>query len=166
MGWAALAIQEREKMIRLAERKDLQALQGLLLEIAELHHDLRPDLFMPASSKFGQEDLEAMLGNPQKPIYVYEANGQVLGHLFLEWKQPNNGVRYPHKSLYIEDLCVAQAARHQGVGQALMAFAEDLARQQGAFNLTLNVWEANQSARAFYERADFKPQQTQMEKIL
>lgn len=153
-------------MIRLAERKDYQALQELLLEISQVHHELRPDLFKPASVKFEMEDLEELLKNSESPIFVYERDGRILGHLFLRFKVSENRVRHPKKSLYIEDLCVAKKARHQGIGQELLQFAEAFGRKHQAFNITLNVWHANQIAYRFYDKADFKPQQTQMEKIL
>ncbi|MCK1249590.1 GNAT family N-acetyltransferase [Streptococcus uberis] len=153
-------------MIRLAEQKDFQALQDLLSEISQLHHELRPDLFKHASVKFDREGLEEFLRNPEQSIFVYERDGRVLGHLFLKFKVSENKVRHPKKSLYIEDLCVAKEARHQGIGHELLQFAEEFGRMHQAYNITLNVWYANQDAYVFYDKADYKPQQIQMEKIL
>lgn len=157
---------ERIEMIRLAERRDLSAIEKLLREISQVHHEIRPDLFKPASQKFSLEALVELLGNPQKPIFVYEEEGKVLGHLFLEFKVSDNSVRYPRKTLYIEDLCLAQEVRHQGIGQKLLQFAEKYGCEHGAYNVTLNVWHANQNAYHFYDKAGFTPQQIQMEKIL
>lgn len=47
-----------------------------------------------------------------------------------------------------------------------MAFAKDFAREKGCYQVTLNVWNANKEAYAFYERLGFVPQQTQMERNL
>ncbi|KHD44069.1 N-acetyltransferase family protein [Streptococcus hongkongensis] len=154
-------------MIRLAEKSDIPAILELLKSICQVHHQVRPDIFKADAGKFNQENLQAMLGHPDKPIYIYsDEEGKVLGHLFLEYKIPDSLVRQPHKSLYIEDLCVSEGSRGKGVGKALMAFAENLARENGCYNLTLNVWNANQEAYAFYQDLAFTPQQTQMELIL
>jgi len=40
------------------------------------------------------------------------------------------------------------------------------AKEQGCYNVTLNVWECNPSARKFYEKAGLKPYKTGMEVIL
>lgn len=154
-------------MILLAEKSDIPEILELLKDICLVHHQVRPDIFKSGTGKFNQESLEAMLDQPGKPIYVYvDENGQVLGHLFLEYKIPDSSVRHANKSLYIEDLCTSKASRGKGIGKALMTFAEDLAREDGCYNLTLNVWNANQSAYDFYKKLDFKPQQTQMERII
>ncbi|VUC67722.1 GNAT family N-acetyltransferase [Streptococcus pseudoporcinus] len=153
-------------MIPLVERKDLSAIEALLREISQVHHEVRPDLFKAESLKFSLEDLVELLGNPDKPIFVYEKDGKVRGHLFLEFKICDKNGRYPKKSLYIDDLCVAQESRHRGIGQKLLQFAESYGRSQGAYHLTLNVWYANQGAYQFYDNAGFRPQQIQIEKML
>jgi len=58
---------------------------------------------------------------------------------------------------HISDLVVAPAAEGRGVGRALMAAAEAWARERGYRLLTLNVFDANQRARALYERLGYRP---------
>ena len=45
-------------------------------------------------------------------------------------------------------------------------FTKKFAKEQGCYNVTLNVWECNPSARKFYEKAGLKPYKTGMEVIL
>ena len=59
-----------------------------------------------------------------------------------------------------------EGARGQGVGKALYEFAIGYARENGCYDVTLNVWEGNNSARAFYEKMGMFPKETQMEYIL
>ena len=70
------------------------------------------------------------------------------------------------KTLFIDDLCVDETCRGKHVGQALYNFALQYAKEQGCYNITLNVWEGNDGARAFYERMGMRVQETRMEKIL
>lgn len=149
--------------IRPAREADIPALQELLQEILLVHHDARPDLFQAQGQKFSEADLKELLKKPDSPVFVYEEDGQVLGHLFCEIRVPNTSVRKPVKALFIEDLCVAQNARGKGIGQQLYQFALDYAKEIGCYHLTLNVWNANQGALQFYEKMGMTAQQTQME---
>lgn len=57
--------------------------------------------------------------------------------------------------LGIGHLAVAEAARRQGVGRALMNWAEQQARQRGKFAVVLDVASDNQAAIAFYRALGF-----------
>lgn len=43
---------------------------------------------------------------------------------------------------------------------------QQYAKEQGCYNVTLNVWACNESARCFYEHCGLVPQKIGMEKIL
>jgi ribosomal protein S18 acetylase RimI-like enzyme len=58
-------------------------------------------------------------------------------------------------SAHLETLAVAEGAEGQGVGSALMASAEDAAREEGARSMTLHVFETNERARALYARKGY-----------
>jgi len=60
----------------------------------------------------------------------------------------------PHGHLGI--LAVAERAEGLGIARALMRQVEDWSRENGYSILTLNVFAANERARAFYERAGFE----------
>lgn len=57
----------------------------------------------------------------------------------------------------LDGVFVAEAARGQGVGTALLAAAEDLARTRGFREIRLDVIDSNGRARALYERLGFAP---------
>ena len=50
--------------------------------------------------------------------------------------------------------------------QELYEYVMDFARAQCCYNVTLNVWACNESARRFYESCGLVPQKIGMEKIL
>ena len=68
-------------MIRKAEKKDIPSIIELLHQVDMVHHMIRPDLFKPNTTKYNEQELEDLLGNDSKPIFVYD-NGEVLGHAF------------------------------------------------------------------------------------
>ncbi|MGQ7461587.1 GNAT family N-acetyltransferase [Streptococcus suis] len=153
-------------MIRLATYSDIPVLINLLQEILQVHHQARSDIFKSSGQKFSEEDLRKLLDNPAKPIFVYELEGQVVGHLFCEITIATGDVLEPVKTLFIGDLCVASAARGQKIGEQLYTFALSYAKEQGCHNLTLDVWADNSGAVRFYERLGMKPQKFRMEQII
>lgn len=109
-------------MIRLARAEDIPRLQELLGQILLVHHHARPDVFKSEGSKFTDVELEAVINDPNKPIFVYEAkDGRILGHLFLMIKEvsDNNAPLKAVKTLFIDDLCVDKEARGQKLGEKL-----------------------------------------------
>ena len=72
----------------------------------------------------------------------------------------------PDKSLYIDDICVDENYRRHGVGKMLYEHVVQFAKEENCFNITLNVWAKNPSAKAFYESMGMTVQKVCMEKIL
>jgi ribosomal protein S18 acetylase RimI-like enzyme len=66
----------------------------------------------------------------------------------------------------IQDIAVSESCRGRGIGAALLARCESVARQAGARWLRLSVLAANATALRAYNRAGFKPLFSTMEKSL
>ena len=67
---------------------------------------------------------------------------------------------------HVSDIVVAPEAEGRGVGQALMAAAEDWARALGFRLLSLHVFDGNGRARAFYARLGYRPDIVKLIKTL
>lgn len=154
--------------IRNAEKKDTQQILNLLRQVLELHAAIRPDLFIPGTTKYTADELNSIFTNPSRQTYVaVDENDAVVGYAFCEIKehmQSNNIV--PHTELYIDDLCVDRSARGRQIGKQLFLHVQETARQMGCYEITLNVWAGNDGASAFYDKMGMKPQSTRMELIL
>ena len=152
--------------IRRAEPRDIPAVLRLLRQVNLVHHQGRPDLFRLAT-KYGAEDLSAIFSNDDAPVFVYDEDGAILGHAFCQIQTvQNDRLLCDRKTLYVDDICVDEAARGRGVGKALYTHVRDYARSLGCYNLTLNVWSCNPNALHFYERMGLVPQKVGMEQIL
>lgn len=93
-------------MIRKAEKRDIQAIIGLLHQVNMVHHVIRPDLFKPNTTKYNEQELETLLDDESKPIFVFD-DGQVLGHAFcLVTEVKDDKLLQDFKTLYIDDICV------------------------------------------------------------
>ena len=154
--------------IRRAEEKDIDTLLILLSEVLDLHAEIRPDIFIPGKTKYTREQLKEMLKDDAKPIFVAEdESGTVLGYAFCAIReQPFRTHKRSFKTLFIDDLCVARASRGMRVGSSLFEYVKAFAKGIGCYDVTLNVWEGNDGARAFYEKMGMFPKETQMEIIL
>ncbi|PJJ54460.1 GNAT family N-acetyltransferase [Hymenobacter chitinivorans] len=96
--------------------------------------------------------LEAVLQpTPGHSVFVAEQHQQPLGLMQLTI----NTDFYQQEHAHLADLVVAPAAEGQGVGRALLEYAESWARARGYHWLTLSVFAQNTHARAIYERAGF-----------
>lgn len=96
-----------EVTIRRAKFKDIPQLDKLLFEVHKIHSDIRPDLFTVGEKKYTDEELERIIVDEQKPIFVAEHNGKVKGYAFCIFKQDLESKSVTNiKTLYIDDLCV------------------------------------------------------------
>ena len=153
-------------MVRKADKRDIQAIIELLHQVNMVHHVLRPDLFKPHTTKYNEQELEALMDDDSKPIFVFD-DGAVLGHAFcMITEVRNNKLLQDIKTLYIDDICVDEKARGKHVGKALYEYVRDYAALVGCNNITLNVWEGNDAALSFYRNMGMKVQKTTMEILL
>lgn len=155
-------------IIRRAVEKDIERISELLGQVLEIHAKIRPDIFISGTTKYTHDELEVMLKDDKNPVYVaVDDTDRVVGYAFCAIKeQPfsNNMVQF--KSLFIDDLCVDADTRGMHVGSALFEHVKAEAERLGCYEVTLNVWEGNDSARHFYEKMGLKPKETMMEYIL
>ena len=153
-------------MIRKANKKDIKRIIELLHQVNMVHHVIRPDLFKPYTTKYNEQELETMLKDDSKPIFVFD-DGKVLGYAFCQVSEVrNHQLLEDIKTLYIDDICVDENARGKHVGKALYEYVRDYAKSIGCNNITLNVWEGNEPALHFYRNMGMQVQKTTMEIIL
>ena len=153
--------------IRPAEARDIPDVLRLLVQVNMVHHNGRPDLFKGPATKYDAEELKAIFADAQRPVFVYDEDGHVLGYAFCVFQQHvDSPLMTDIKTLYIDDLCVDENQRGKHIGTALYRHVLDFARQSGCYNVTLNVWSCNPSALRFYEKCGLAPQKIGMEKIL
>ena len=155
-------------VIRRAKTTDMPGINQLLEQVLMVHHYGRPDLFKYGAKKYTDEELVEIIRDDSKPIFVaVDESDKVLGYAFCVFQQHiNNNILTDVKTLYIDDLCVEEALRGQHIGKQLYEYVLTFAKDQGCYNVTLNVWACNESAMRFYEKCGLVPQKIGMERIL
>jgi len=159
---------EHKMKIRRATEKDIEKIMELLGQVLEVHAAIRPDIFIPGTTKYTKEELSVILADDTRPIYAaVDEEDRMIGYAFcILTEQPKSDNMIPFTSLYIDDLCVDECGRGKGVGKALFEHVKAEARRLGCREVTLNVWEGNDSARIFYEHQGMTPMKTYMELVL
>ena len=150
--------------IRLALNSDVPGILSLLLQVGQVHHEIRPDIFRSGALKYDEAALAALLRDDRRPIFLAVEDGFVKGYCFCVHKDYNSsGVSTERRELYIDDLCVDGSCRGQGVAKALYRHVCEYARTQNIQFITLNVWCGNETAMEFYKKMGLRPRHIMME---
>lgn len=153
--------------IRKAQNKDIDQIIILLNEVLELHAKIRPDIFISGTTKYTKEELFKIINDNNTPVFVATTYEKVIGYVFCIFKkQPFTTNMHDFKTLFIDDLCVDKTFRSMHVGKRLFDYVLDYAKENKCYDVTLNVWEGNDSAYAFYKKMGMFVKETQMEIIV
>ncbi|HEY4378412.1 MAG TPA: GNAT family N-acetyltransferase [Acidimicrobiales bacterium] len=102
------------------------------------------------------DELAEIVESPATHLLVARGDdGQVVGSLTLVVFRIPTGVR-----AWIEDVVVDDAARGQGVGEALNRYAIDVAAEHGARSVDLTSRPSREAANRLYRRIGFAPRET------
>lgn len=152
-------------MIRKAEHKDIEKILDLLVQVCNVHADIRPDIFNHNMTKYTADELDEIMKDDTRPIFVLtDDSDAVLGYCFCMYEEVKGShVLKDMKTMYIDDICVDEASRGQHVASRLFEYATAEAKKNGCYRVTLNVWEGNDNALAFYQSRGMKTLKTMLE---
>ena len=150
------------------ERNTYDSENNLLKQVLTVHHNGRPDIFKSNAKKYTDNQLLEIIADDFRPIFVcVDESDNVLGYAFCIFIQhKNDNILTDIKTLYIDDLCVDEKYRGQGLGSQLYRYVVDYAKNNCMYNVTLNVWALNESALKFYQKCGLQIQKIGMEHIL
>jgi GNAT superfamily N-acetyltransferase len=123
----------------------------------------------PAVSTNGSEEIyernveNCLKENPYLEGYVFEVDGQPRGYSLIA---KSYATEYGRQCVWIEDIYIQEACRGQGIAGALYRHAQGYAKDCGCSHITLNVWQGNENAMAFYEKMGMRPRSMMMEQSL
>ena len=138
---------------RIATYHDYSAIVRLLLEVHNLHHNHRPDVYAEVDIPLTQEHYLAMLEQEHLQIFVIEesCSHEIIGYGSVKFLSLSSlSLLVPTHIAYIDDFCIASQFKRQGAGKFLFNTIAQYAKEMGAQSLQLTVWEFNKDALAFY----------------
>jgi ribosomal protein S18 acetylase RimI-like enzyme len=107
------------------------------------------------------ERLAEIVDSPATDLLLaYDGEGAIVGSLTLALFRIPTGLR-----AWIEDVVVDEAARGQGVGEALNRAALDRAREAGATTVDLTSRPSREAANRLYQRLGFEQRETNVYRI-
>jgi len=125
-------------------------------ELVEAFVRLTPQL-SKSSPPPGADDLAEIIASPATVLLMARdtGSGRIVGSLTLALFRIPTGLR-----AWIEDVVVDDAARGQGVGEALNHHAIAVAAGRGARTVDLTSRPSREAANRLYQRIGFTPRQT------
>jgi GNAT superfamily N-acetyltransferase len=136
-----------EVTVREARGEDWEEVAALLAELG------RPEALGTDREPALRQVFERYLSRPDVVALVAEVHGTVMGFVDLEFRTRLN---FEAPQAWIPDLVVAEAERSRGAGRALLARAEELARERGCWGISLESATWRTRAHAFYLREGWK----------
>ena len=130
---------------------------ALLLALRALTAELAP-----AASPLTRERLQEIVASPCCRLLIAAAapGAEIAGMLILATYPIASGRRF-----WIEDVVVAAAARGQGIGEALVRRAIELARAAGGQAVDLTSRPSRESANRLYLRLGFERRETNVYRL-
>lgn len=92
---------------------------------------------------------------PAREVYLAWRDGEPVATLALQTSDQRTWGDLPDDALYLHSFAVRRSVGGQGVGRALLRWAEGIAAVQGKAYLRLDCMAENAPLCAYYERAGF-----------
>ena len=154
-------------VIRFAKEDELERINVLRKQVNDLHVEGKPDVFKPGFNEELQNYVYYIFKDPEQKIVVADKDGEICGFAILHHiYKPENPFMKVRDFLDIDEFCVDEKHRREGIATGMVEFIKNFAIEQGYHRLELNMWEFNQDALAFYEAAGFETFRRYMEMFI
>ena len=153
--------------IRFAREDELERINELRKQVNDVHVQGKPEVFKPGFSEELQNYIYSIWQDPEQKIVVADKDGELCGFAILHHiYKPENPFMYVRDFLDIDEFCVDEHHRREGIAMALVDFIKKYAKENGYKRIELNMWEFNRDALAFYEAAGFETFRRYMEMFI
>ena len=118
--------------VRFAEYSELERVNELRRQVNELHVNGKPEIFKPGFTDELRDLVFSIYADPMKKIVVCDADGTicafaVLNHII----RPETPFIFERDYLDIDEFCVDEAYRRQGIAAEMIRFIRDWAKSEG-----------------------------------
>ena len=153
--------------VRWARENELERVNELRMQVNALHVAGKPEVFKPGFPEKLRNYIYAIHKDPEQFITVAVKDGTICGFAVLHHiNRPENPFMKERDLLDIDEFCVDEAFRRQGIASEMIDFIREFAKEKGFHRIELNMWEFNQDALAFYEAAGFQTFRRYMEMFI
>ena len=140
-------------MLELARPGDREAVNTLALQVHAMHVSWRPDIYEMVEELYTEARfLDAI---KSRSLYVAKIDGIMLGYVSLKIRDYDWPGVVKRKVMLVDELCVEETARGQGIGKTIMEDVHALAKAFRCTDLQLGVYPQNDDSVAFYQKCGF-----------
>lgn len=141
-------------MLQLARPEDRTAIEALAQQVHRMHVQWRPDIYELADEMWPQERFESAVAARQ--LFVAKIDDAVNGYVLFKIRDYDMAGHVKRKVLLLDEICVDEARRNQGIGTEMMIGVRAIARAYGCTDMQLGVYPQNNEALAFYQKCGFR----------
>lgn len=149
-------------MLELARKEDFDAVNAMAAQVHAMHVEWRPDIYEMVEQLYSTERFDEAVRNRQ--LYVAKIEGIPVGFALVKIRSYDWPGVVKRKVMVIDELCVHESCREQGIGKEMMADIHALATAFGCTDLQLGVYPQNDDAVGFYQRCGFTIRSIDMQK--
>ena len=151
--------------IRLCGEQDRAEVNRILYQSSVIHAAGVPDFFVPLEESMSEDGYAEVLSSDAHVLLCAEDDdGRLCGVCHLSKHEHSGWVEM--KNVHVEHIVVDEGCRGRGIGHALLAESERIAREWGAVQLNLMCWAFNDGARRLYESLGMHEQRSILVKDL
>lgn len=140
-------------MLELATPADREAVSSLARQVHAMHVAWRPDIYEMVPEMYPEERFQDAVN--QRQLYVAKVDGIAVGYVHLKIRDYDWPGVVPRKVMLIDEFCVEELCRGQGIGTQMMEDVRALARAFRCTDLQLGVYPQNDDAVGFYQKCGF-----------
>lgn len=150
--------------IRQGKIEDIEQIVDIVIQTSNIHYENRRDIFKKKTRETIKEWMKSEIESEDKNILIVEENEEILGVLIYKIRDVQEHINLNDtKNIWIDEICVDEKHRSQGIGKFLMDEIKKIAKEIGCKRIELNCWEFNNRARKFYEENGLTTQRRIME---
>ena len=140
-------------MLELARSEDREAINEMARQVHAMHVQWRPDIYEMVDELYSEQRFQDAIRERQ--LYTAKLNGVAVGYVLLKMRSYDWPGVVKRKVMVLDEICVTEKARRQGIGTAMMEDVRALAKAFRCTDLQLGVYPQNDEAVAFYQKCGF-----------
>lgn len=149
-------------MLELAQLSDREAVNTLSREVHAMHVSWRPDIYVMADEMYPEERFLTEIQN--RNLYVARLADVTVGYVLLKIRNYDMPGHVKRRVMILDEICVEESCRNQGIGKEMMADVRALAKAFGCTDMQLGVYPQNDDAVCFYQKCGFTIQNITMQR--
>ena len=140
-------------MLELANSADREAVNVMAREVHAMHVEWRPDIYEMVDELYPKERFDEAV--KERNLYVAKLDGVIVGYVLVKIRNYDFPGHIKRKVMLVDEICVEESCRNQGIGKAMMEDVHALAKAFRCTDLQLGVYPQNDAAVAFYQKCGF-----------